>query len=468
MLVDGEEPKMHKGRVKIQRDQKPKQITIQREGYKDRNVVIAPFRINGLTYLSLLFAYYPYEVDLLSPKAYDYPPELNLSTYELLQVVERSEESKEVQLNKVRIDVDEIRVKYCSQYKRYYKGKWDPDNISGRKGEDIKLENTVFSGYLNTILREKGYIDTTRKVLKNSYLNNMLIDATINKYESIIIDTDYGTGFQMVDLGIEWTILDYYEQEVFTFTTEVTSDQFPFRSKGDFTSANISATIDALEIGLFQLMENEEVIKQLNDRSSEQEEASFEPIALANSGQFVSSLGESIKSSVTISNENGHGSGFIVSSDGHIVTNYHVVMDAEDLKVTLNNDTEYTPEIVRVSKISDLALLKIDAEGLLPFRVNYSEDIEIAQDIYAVGTPTGTDLNQTVSKGIISGVRKNDDGSKLIQTDASINAGNSGGAIVNKEGLVLGVVSSKYFGFGVEGVAFGIPAFYIKERLKLE
>lgn len=84
-----------------------------------------------------------------------------------------------------------------------------------------------------------------------------------------------------------------------------------------------------------------------------------------------------------------------------------------------------------------------------------------------MGTPTAEDLSQTISKGIISGIRKTDGDKKLIQTDASINAGNSGGAIIDKDGLVIGVVSSKLKGFGIEGVAFGIPSYEIFERLKI-
>jgi S1-C subfamily serine protease len=177
-------------------------------------------------------------------------------------------------------------------------------------------------------------------------------------------------------------------------------------------------------------------------------------------------LPKSIKSTVTIKSKDAFGSGFIISNDGYIITNYHVVSEPENLRVRLNNEKEYDADIIRVSKIYDLALIKIEANDLIPFSINNSKEIEVATEIYAVGTPTAEDLSQTISKGIISGIRKSGD-SKLIQTDASVNSGNSGGPIIDKNGVVLGVVSSKLKGFGVEGVAFGIPAYEVLDRLKL-
>ncbi len=133
----------------------------------------------------------------------------------------------------------------------------------------------------------------------------------------------------------------------------------------------------------------------------------------------------------------------------------------------MNNNKEYDFDIISFNKEHDLALIKIKASNLLPFKIQKSKDIEVASEIYAVGTPASKNLAQTVSKGIISGVRDVDD-SKLIQIDASVNSGNSGGAIIDKQGIVIGVVMSKLMGVGVEGVAFGIPAYEIFDQLNID
>ncbi|MEQ8623596.1 MAG: trypsin-like peptidase domain-containing protein [Vicingaceae bacterium] len=467
ILVDGEEPEMKNGLVKLRRDRTVKQITITKDGYKDEHLVAAPYRVSPLVYVSILFFYYPYIVDVLNPKSLNYAKEISVPN-KLVKVPKRSETFKEIKLNNVKVDLDDAKFTYYATYKRYLKG--IKGKKAGDKGEEneVKLENTIFTDFLNQTLREEGYIDTSKKVLKNSYSNNLLINATIDDYESFTVGS-FSTGVSRVELSIKWEVLDYYENEIYSYSKKnVESGEFSFNNKDDFNDANLEAIKDALEIGLIDLMSQDKVQKLLNDRSEIAKEEAFETITLKKSTNYVSNINEAIKSSVTITNKDGHGSGFIISSDGYILTNYHVIAGGEDLKVVLHDNKKYDLEVIRVSKVYDMALIKIDVEGKTPFKFDYDKEIQIGSDVYAVGTPKGQDLAQTVSKGIISGVRTNDDGSKLIQTDASINSGNSGGAIITKKGEVLGIVSSKYFGFGVEGVAFGIPSNYIKEKLKLE
>lgn len=466
ILVDGETPEMKNGLVKLKRDANVKQITISKDGYKDEHVVAVPYKRSPLTFVSILFFYYPYIVDALNPKSINYDKVIQVPE-KLVKVPKKSEQFKEIRLNQVKVDLDDAKFTYYNTYKKYLK------NVKGKRdesdeGSEIKLENTVFTDFLNQTLKEEGYIDTSRKVLKNSYSNNLLINATIDDYESFNVGT-YSTGVSRVELSIKWEVLDYYEKVIYTYTKkDVKSGEFSFNSKDKYKEANLSAINDALEAGLIDLMAQDKVQELLTDHSEEAKEEAFDVIKLKDASKYVSSINEAIKSSVTITNKDGHGSGFIISSDGYILTNYHVIAGAEDLKVVLNNEKEYDLEVIRISKIHDMALVKIDVNGMIPFKLDYESEISIGSDIYAVGTPKGQDLAQTVSKGIISGVRKSDNGSNLIQTDASINSGNSGGAIITKDGKVLGIVSSKYFGFGVEGVAFGIPSSYIKDKLKLQ
>ena len=213
-------------------------------------------------------------------------------------------------------------------------------------------------------------------------------------------------------------------------------------------------------------MKTEKVKDLFYDKSEADKEKSFEEIYIKNPADYVDNLNKAVQSTLTIKTKDKFGSGFVISEDGYIITNYHVVSDTSDLKVVLNDNSEHNAEVIRVSKIYDMALLKIDADGLVPFKINDSEYIEIASEVYAVGTPSAEDLSQTISQGIVSGVRDFND-SKLIQTDASVNNGNSGGPLVLKDGMVIGIVSAKLKGFGVEGVAFGIPAYEIFDRLKI-
>ena len=165
------------------------------------------------------------------------------------------------------------------------------------------------------------------------------------------------------------------------------------------------------------------------------------------------------------------GSGIIISGDGYILTNNHVVSSSESeayyqvseaTKVTVtlfNDDTEYEATIVGTDEETDLAVIKIDATGLTQAEFADSDSIKVGEFAMAVGSPLG--LQSTITCGVISAVNRevtDTDGKTytLIQTDAAINAGNSGGALVNSEGKVIGVNTLKLTGDDVEGMGFAI------------
>ena len=166
------------------------------------------------------------------------------------------------------------------------------------------------------------------------------------------------------------------------------------------------------------------------------------------------------------------GSGIIISEDGYILTNNHVVsnqssngyyqlQEANSLKVHLYDDpTEYDATIIGTDSYSDLAVLKIEKDGLTPATRGNSNDIKVGEFAMAIGNPLGMD--SSVTCGIISAVNRevtSEDGNTYvaIQTDAAINSGNSGGALVNAKGEVIGINTLKLSGNGVEGIGFAIP-----------
>ena len=171
------------------------------------------------------------------------------------------------------------------------------------------------------------------------------------------------------------------------------------------------------------------------------------------------------------------GSGIIISEDGYILTNNHVVdtsssnsysyydiSDATSVKVKLNsatygNDATFDAKIVGKDSQTDLAVLKIDKTGLTAAEFGDSDQAVVGEFVMAVGSPLG--LDTTVTQGIVSAVNREveSDGTKYtcIQTDAAINSGNSGGALVNSEGKVIGINTLKLSGSGVEGIGFAIP-----------
>ena len=159
--------------------------------------------------------------------------------------------------------------------------------------------------------------------------------------------------------------------------------------------------------------------------------------------------------------EQSQGSGIIISADGYIVTNEHVISGATSIKVVLQDDSEYNATLVGSDERTDLAVLKIDATGLTPAEFGNSDQMQIGEQVIAIGNPGGLELAGTVTVGYVSAVNRsitttNGNTVNCVQTDAAINPGNSGGALVNTYGQVIGINSQKIAATDYEGIGFAI------------
>lgn len=165
------------------------------------------------------------------------------------------------------------------------------------------------------------------------------------------------------------------------------------------------------------------------------------------------------------------GTGVILDADGYIITCYHVVSNGGRISVLLYDDTCYTGVVAAADEISDLAVLKIDAQGLVPASFGDSDSLQVGDEVVAIGDPLGTELRGTMTNGIVSAINRNleIDGVEmtLIQTNAALNTGNSGGPLINLRGQVVGIntakISSEYSLASVEGLGFAIPIQTVKE-----
>ena len=166
----------------------------------------------------------------------------------------------------------------------------------------------------------------------------------------------------------------------------------------------------------------------------------------------------------------GAGSGVIISSDGYIVTNHHVIDGANTIKVTLRDGTtSYDATLIGSDEDNDIALLKIDAEGLTPATFGDSSSLAVGDYVVAIGNPLGT-LGGTVTDGIISALAREvtieDKSMTLLQTNAQISPGNSGGGLFNAKGELIGIVNAKDSATEVEGIAFAIPVNNVIDIIK--
>ena len=167
------------------------------------------------------------------------------------------------------------------------------------------------------------------------------------------------------------------------------------------------------------------------------------------------------------------GSGFILSADGYVVTNYHVVEGNGTITVETNDGKQYKATIVGYDSLNDVALLKAEAQDLKPVTLGSSDELIVGDQLAAIGKPLG-ELTSTLTVGYISAKERDVNTSgfavNMLQTDAAINSGNSGGPLFNMQGEVVGITTAKYSGTSssgatIEGVGFAIPIDHVKDLL---
>ena len=235
-------------------------------------------------------------------------------------------------------------------------------------------------------------------------------------------------------------------------------------------SAAVGAGAYALAISTFGGTSIDKSISTTNYNLSENTGSplSIQEIVAKNENSVVAITTESVATDSWLRQyvTEGAGSGVIISEDGYIVTNNHVIDGASNIKVTLNDGTQVAAELISTDAQTDLAVIKIDKAGLPPVAFGDSAALNVGDLAVAIGNPLGT-LAGSATEGIISGLEREItiDGRtmKLIQTSAAINPGNSGGGLFDQYGNLIGIVVAKSAGSEVEGLGFVIPVNLVKE-----
>jgi S1-C subfamily serine protease len=321
------------------------------------------------------------------------------------------------------------------------------------------------------LLRSAATIEKTKSIFDRSIDPRYIIRGAI---KTISIDAHSSSDYVFkTTLKVEWKVYDRLERLLFTKTFEGVGQRAKATDDGD--SEGVSSSIDdAVRRSVNQLLFSKEFVNYIQKSKDFDKKNVFEnyndefaiakPKAISN----PKVLAEASNSVVTIIRTESHGSGTVISQDGYILTNAHVCGSDTVLKIRFKNGDETTATLLRMNIDEDLALLKFDNKNKIPglILMKDNSDVTVSDEIYVVGTPADLTLGQSISRGLISGervIKKR----KLYQTDAAINGGNSGGAMLDKKGNVIGIPSSKIKGTGLEGLGFAIPSAVAFEALKI-
>ena len=477
------------------------QLVVQTPGYKDENIVMLPYKKHKL--------FYPYLILDCSSVIFYWIADFN-KTFDYKSVWQfenkykldkRLETQKYIDFSAVKLNINDKK-KDIQDYSIHAKGEvadminnavnekaiLDKENeermakqarkngtnqnkLTNYNNENqIKSDDTEFSKNIFKLLKQTEFIDTTNNVFQDNN-NTLVLEAEIRKVDKFTIfrkGATFSNGMYRAGMGIQWYLKNTYD--------EILDSVYVYEYSGDFISTYDKEKLadpfyfDAVERNYLKLRETKEFQNNITlntDFSSKDEKLSiFTPKS------SVKTVEEATLASVIVKrNDNGHGSGFAISNDGYILTNFHVIAgkttdQLEGIKVILSNGEELEAKVVRYNRARDIALLKVDYQFDKAFELKSSKDFTSLQEVYTIGAPKSIELGQSITKGLLSNER-NANNNSVLQLSISINGGNSGGPLFDSNGLLHGVIQSKLVGYATEGVGFAIPSYLIADYLNI-
>jgi serine protease Do len=329
----------------------------------------------------------------------------------------------------------------------------------------LPIDYKVVHTDITNCLKKSGYSDTTKMVFTDD--NNILyIQPKLTNVVNFSNRKNYQFnyyGFNKFKLDITWYLRNNYSEIVDSVVTTSYSGEF---AKYDINKL----TSDALYGSYLSLFNNTTFNKNLRS-SAEQESIPEKPLKLSTKN-IIKDVSHTNIASVIVKNGSKHGSGFAISEDGYILSNYHVIAGKyidkfEKIEIILYNGETHEAEVIRYNKAEDLVLLKVNVKFDKVFGLPKSKSYNNMEEIFTIGAPRSIELGQSLSSGIISSER-NIKNTQILQLNMSVNSGNSGGPVFDKNGNLHGVIVAKLFGFATEGICFAIPAHNIRTALNLD
>jgi S1-C subfamily serine protease len=484
------------------------QVVVTTPGYKDEHVMLRPYRRSPAFYplavLDLPFMVLGYGQILINLEtSLDYPKEINLGNQIFYD--KRENTQRYIKVNAIKVDIkdqtkdikvyyvndqeedidqkllEEIELRKKNDEAARLKEQERLDKLNKKKknqisastsinekkdGKSIFTDDTRFSEDLFNILLETGYVDTINRIFQDDN-NTMVVQAKIKKVDEFII---YGgtNNYRKLGLGISWYLLNMYDEII--DSTEVYNFSDPFVTRGYSAPDYVEMVGDAIARSFHELRKTDLFNNNIGiqtDFSSKEA-----PLVLVKPKSIVKELSDASLASVIIKRKDGgHGSGFAITQDGYILTNYHVISGEleskqAEFKVLLANGLSLDAKIVRFNRARDIALLKVEYNFEKAFLLTSEKTFKNLSEVYTIGAPKSVELGQSVSIGLISNER-NTNNNNVLQLSMSLNGGNSGGPLFDKTGVLHGVIQAKLVGKDTEGVGFAIPGYLIPEYLKI-
>jgi len=472
------------------------QIIVKTPGYKDNYVAILQTRrAPGFwvcLFFDLPFFFYSFQIDPRVPKGLSYEEAISLKS-EDNKLVNKASGDKYIDISNIRLDIQNKEKDFNFFYVRYSKDNLmhDIENAEKKKDDkqakeelkklkkknkkgtldeedsELKYDDTKFTYNVYKTLKSTGYVDTVNKVFSDNN-NTLVLEGSIKKINIYyIIGKKHFGHYYKSKIVLKWYIKNTYNEILDSIDTKEFSGDFVYTDKDNFYEKMFG---DAIDISYLKIQRDGKLAKYAK------QETNFKTTdALLSIPSFKSAIidkADAATASVIIKRKDGgHGSGFAISQNGYIVTNYHVIAGKygnkqTSFKVITSSGEELEGTLVRFNKFRDLALIKVNKNFDKAFKITNVKSFKGLQDVYTIGAPKSIELGQSVSSGVISNERKSNN-NYLLQLGMSVNGGNSGGPVFDSQGNLHGVIVSKLIGQNTEGVSFAIPGFLVQDYLNI-
>lgn len=365
----------------------------------------------------------------------------------------------------------------------------DNDFLSGLH-HDIWEDNDMYD-FDNRHIKESiygfGVVDFLESGLSISgYQNNPPFESSLNM--RLVIDSMgvvlIENAFSSVQFYGAWELRSEYDELYYSYPVQTYHGSYGYEKEADHRPGAIRSVgfqtliSEVLRTSLNQMLITDTVQYYLNEEQNlfladQIENLEMEEIFIRNNEKGKSKSLEDCLESVVLIKGNSNtdfGSGSIISDDGYILTNYHVISGIQDeLSVQLNNDESYAAELIRKDRLLDVALLKIDKNDCVPLKVNQDYNCDLGEEVYNIGTPSSIALFNSVATGNVSAIREID-GVNYIQTSGNVHSGMSGGPLLNNsmEQVGVHVWGWKSGNLWLKGIEFDIPVGLVFQRLNIK
>ncbi len=474
------------------------QVIVKAPGYKDNYAaIVQTHRAWGFwvcMVLDLPF-FYGLCLDPLTPKGMSYDDMITVKSEDKL--VNRNPTDKYIDISNIRLDIKNTDKDITFYYITYSKDNLLKDIENAEKKKDdketkaelkklnkknkknkledpeenkLKYDDTKFSYNVYKTLKSTGYVDTINKVFSDNN-NTLVLEGSIKKVNIYYIFGKRALGhYYKTKLFLRWYIKNTYNEILDSLDTKEYSGDFVIDGNTENNNNTFEKMFgDAVDISYLKLNKDGKLVKYMKQETNFK--TSDPLLSIPSIKSVVTEKGDAAEASVIVKTKDGHGSGFAISQNGYIITNYHVIAGKysnkpNSFKIITSSGEEVEGTLVRYNKFRDLALIKVNKSFDKAFKISNVKSFKSLQDVYTIGAPKSVELGQSVSAGVISNERKSNN-NYLLQLGMSVNGGNSGGPVFDAQGNLHGVVVSKLVGQNTEGVSFAIPGFLIQDYLNI-